>query len=81
MLAKPNIPDLKLYNEPILGYLKGSAERQELEKSLKRAASSCEDIPIVIGSEEIRTNQVRCQVMPHDHTKNIAAFYYGKPLC
>lgn len=68
---------MKLYNEPVLGYLKGSREREELEKRLKHVASNCEDIPIVIGNEEIRTNQVRCQVMPHDHAKNIAAFYYA----
>lgn len=73
----PNIPDIKLYNEPVLNYRKGSSERTELEKKLKEAASTCEDIPIVIGNEEFRTNQVRCQVMPHDHSKNIAAFYYA----
>lgn len=70
-------PDLELWNEPILTYLKGSSERQALEARLKHVSNNCEDIPIVIGDEEIRTNSVRCQVMPHAHSKNIAAFYYA----
>lgn len=72
-----NLPDLSLVNEPILGYAKGSKERAELEAALKKTAEKCEDIPIVIGEEEIRTNDVKCQVMPHDHAKNVAAFYYA----
>lgn len=70
-------PDLKLWNEPVLTYLMGSSERTALQARLKHVSSTCEDIPIVIGDEEIRTNSVRCQVMPHDHSKNIAAFYYA----
>lgn len=81
VIQLPNLPDIKLYNEPVLTYRKGSTERKQLEQQLKQTASTCEDIPIVIGNEEFRTNQVRCQVMPHDHAKNIAAFYYAdQPL-
>lgn len=77
----PNVPDVKLYNEPVFDYRKGSTERAQLEKKLQELSSTCEDIPIVIGDEEFRTNSVRCQVMPHDHSKNIAAFYYAdQPL-
>lgn len=77
VIELPNVPELKLYNEPVLTYRKGSTERKELEKKLQEVSSTCEDIPIVIGNEEFRTNSVRCQVMPHDHSKNIAAFYYA----
>lgn len=66
-----------LANEPILEYKAGSNEITELKKQLEHASSNCEDVPIVIGDEEIRTNNVRCQVMPHDHAKNIAAFYWA----
>ena len=72
-----NLTDFGVANEPILGYEKNSKERAEIKKALKHASTNCEDIPIVIGSEEIRTNDVRCQVMPHDHAKNVAAFYYA----
>ncbi|XP_055313134.1 delta-1-pyrroline-5-carboxylate dehydrogenase, mitochondrial [Sitodiplosis mosellana] len=81
VIQLPSVPEIKLYNEPVLTYRKGSTERKQLEQQLKQTASTCEDIPIVIGNEEFRTNQVRCQVMPHDHSKNIAAFYYAdQPL-
>lgn len=73
----PNVPDVKLYNEPILAYRKDSSERKQLAAKVQEMSNTCEDIPIVIGDEEIRTNSVRCQVMPHDHSKNIAAFYYA----
>lgn len=60
-----------------MGYAKNSKERNELERTLKATASTCEDIPIVIGTEEIRTNDVRYQVMPHNHSKKIATYYYA----
>jgi 1-pyrroline-5-carboxylate dehydrogenase len=44
-------------------YLKGSSERKELGAALQETAATCEDVPIVIGDEEIRTNDVRYQVM------------------
>lgn len=65
------------YNEPILTYLKGSNERKELEKAIKKATETCEDVPIVIGGEEIRTKDVRYQVMPHNHQHKLAKFYYA----
>lgn len=77
VLPVVNAPEVPLVNEPLLDYLKGSKERAELEKQLQHVSNTCEDIPIVIGDEEIRTNSVRCQVMPHNHFKNIAAYYYA----
>ncbi|XP_060532865.1 delta-1-pyrroline-5-carboxylate dehydrogenase, mitochondrial [Cylas formicarius] len=76
------VPELRVENfdvknEPVLGYLKGSSERTELEKSLQETASQTEEIPIVIGEKEIKTGDVRYQVMPHDHKKKLAKFYYA----
>lgn len=48
-----------------------------MEKALNETASNVEDVPIVIGDKEIRNNNVRYQVMPHDHQKKIAKFYYA----
>ncbi|CRK98843.1 CLUMA_CG011923, isoform A [Clunio marinus] len=70
-------PDFKVENEPILGYKKGSAEREQLIEALEKASNTIEDIPIVIGGEEFRTSEVRHQVMPHDHQHKIAQFYYA----
>ena len=43
-------------------YLKGSKEREELQAALEKHGNKIEDIPIVVGSEEIRTDKPRYQV-------------------
>lgn len=58
-----NLPDFPLENEPVLSYKKGSPERVELEKVLDKMSSECEEVPLVIGDEEIKTNLCRYQVM------------------
>lgn len=57
--------------------MQGSKERDELIKALEAASSTVEDVPIIIGGEEIRTNEIRYQTMPHDHQHKIAQFYYA----
>lgn len=59
----PNPPDFPLENEPILSYEKGSPERAELEKILDTMSNECEEVPLVIGNEEIKTNLYKYQVM------------------
>merc|ERR1719273_1073910 len=73
------IQDFKVVNEPILGYLQGSKERTALESALSKHATQCEDIPIMIGGKEYRTDNVQYQVMPHDHQKKVAKFYWATP--
>ena len=41
-----------------LAYLPGSKERSEIETALKKTASTCEDVPIIIGGQEYRTKEV-----------------------
>lgn len=75
------LPDVPLINEPVLGYAAGSRERADLLAALDALESNCEDIPIVIGGEEIRTGERRTQVQPHAHGKPVATFYYAdRPL-
>ena len=73
------VTDFTVKNEPVLGYLPGSQERSDLEAALKRHQDVTEDIPIIIGGKEYRTDDVRYQVMPHDHGKKVAKFYYATP--
>jgi 1-pyrroline-5-carboxylate dehydrogenase len=61
-------------NEPILGYLKGSKERNALEKELKRQKSVVRHIPLVIGGKEVKTGDVGQVVMPHDHGHVLATY-------
>lgn len=73
----PNLQDFGVQNEPVLGYREGSSERTTLREELKRTAAVTEEVPIVIGDENIRDGEPRFQVMPHDHSKKIAKFYYA----
>lgn len=41
----------------------GSKERKEIEAELKKLSDNVEDIPIIIGNEKIKTENVRYQVM------------------
>jgi len=77
--ADIQVSDFGVKNEPIYGYLPGSPERAALEASLQKYNNSTEDVPIVIGGKEYRTDDVRYQVMPHNHQKKIAKFYYATP--
>uniref|UniRef100_A0A6M2DFN5 Multifunctional fusion protein n=1 Tax=Xenopsylla cheopis TaxID=163159 RepID=A0A6M2DFN5_XENCH len=72
-----HLPEFGLKNEPLLSYLKNSKERCKLETALDATACKVQDVPIVIGEEEIRTKDVRFQVMPHNHKRKLAQFYYA----
>lgn len=71
------LPTRTIYNEPALTYEVNTKERIELEYTLDRMSNSCEDIPIVIGTKEFKTEAVQAQVMPFDHDKKIATFYHA----
>lgn len=73
------VTDFSIENEPILGYLPGSQERKDLEASIAKFSAQTEDVPIIIGGKEYRTDQVQYQPMPHDHNKKVAKFYWATP--
>ncbi|MCH1540302.1 MAG: L-glutamate gamma-semialdehyde dehydrogenase [Candidatus Poseidonia sp.] len=59
-------------NEPVLGYLPGSPEREALKAELERQSNEILEIPCIINGEEVFTGNVVEQVMPHDHSHVIA---------
>lgn len=73
----PTLSDFNVQNEPIFGYRKDSPERAELKKELERASNTTEEVPIVIGGQSIKDGEPRFQVMPHNHSKKIAQYYYA----
>ncbi|CAH2253965.1 delta-1-pyrroline-5-carboxylate dehydrogenase, mitochondrial [Pararge aegeria] len=73
----PKLEDFDVKNEPVLGYRAGSRERTELVNELKRTAAVTEEVPIVIGDESIKEGEPLYQVMPHDHGRKIAKYYYA----
>ncbi|BES92465.1 Dehydrogenase [Nesidiocoris tenuis] len=79
VVPEPKIEEFTVKNEPVLTYLPGSKERCELESALKSLSCSTEEVPLIIGGEKCKSNDARCQVMPHDHQKTIAKFYYASP--
>lgn len=71
----PQLEDFTVKNETIHSYLKGSKERASLEESLKKYSNQTIDIPVVIGDEEIKSDEFHHQVMPHDHKKKLAKYH------
>jgi 1-pyrroline-5-carboxylate dehydrogenase len=64
-------------NEPVLSYAPGSKERQLLKKALEEGRSKELDIPMYIGSEEVRTGKKTRLSPPHDHTHTLGYFHAG----
>jgi 1-pyrroline-5-carboxylate dehydrogenase len=70
-----NVPYPK--NEPVLSYAPGSKERAALKKALEEARKQELDIPMYIGSEEVRTGNKKPLAPPHDHKHILGYFHEG----
>ncbi|MCD9584901.1 L-glutamate gamma-semialdehyde dehydrogenase [Tenacibaculum maritimum] len=68
-----NVP--KAVNEPVKGYVPGSAEREELLATYKTMFNSNIDVPMHINGEEVRTGNTRNITPPHDH-KHVVGQYH-----
>ncbi|KAL9902261.1 delta-1-pyrroline-5-carboxylate dehydrogenase, mitochondrial [Glossina fuscipes] len=77
VMPETKVPDFQTQNEPVYDYNKGSPELKALQDALKRTAAKCEEVPIVIGGKEMRSDRVVHQVMPHNHAHKLAKFYYA----
>ena len=64
-------------NEPIYSYAPNTKERDLLQKAIANARSKTIDIPMYIGSEEIKTDNKKTVSPPHDHQHLLAHFSYG----
>jgi 1-pyrroline-5-carboxylate dehydrogenase len=70
-----NVP--KPVNEPVKSYAPGSPERIELQQTLKEFRSQLVDVPMYIGSEEVRTGIKKSMSPPHDHKHLLGFFHEG----
>lgn len=70
-----NVP--KPVNEPVKSYAPGSPERIELQQTLKEFRSHLVDVPMYIGSEEVRTGNKKSMSPPHDHKHLLGFFHEG----
>ena len=68
-----NVP--KAVNEPIKSYARNSPEKTAVLAAYKQMWNSHIDVPLYIGSEEIRTGNTRTLSAPHDH-QHIVGIYH-----
>lgn len=68
-----NVP--KAVNEPVKSYAPNSPEKASVLAAYKLMWNSKIDVPLYIGSEEIRTGNTRNMTAPHDH-KHIVGTYH-----
>ena len=64
-------------NEPIYGYAPGSAEREALQTTLKALKSQPVEVPLYIGSEQIKTDTKKPLTSPHNHRQVLGHYYEG----
>ena len=64
-------------NEPVLNYAPGSSERELLKKALKDLKSKKVDVPMYIGSEEVRTGKKVEMHPPHERNHLLGSFHSG----
>ena len=67
----------KAQNEPVLSYAPGSPERAAVKAMIAKLRSTSVDIPMYIGSQEVRTNDKREIRAPHDHSQLLGHYYMG----
>ncbi|MBL7471710.1 L-glutamate gamma-semialdehyde dehydrogenase [Robertkochia sediminum] len=65
-------------NEPVRSYAPGTPERESVLKQYKEFYNSTVDIPLYIGSEEIRTGNTRTMSPPHDHQHVVGTYHLAE---
>ncbi len=64
-------------NEPVKGYAPNSPEREEVLKQYKEFINGNVDVPMYIGSEEVRTGKTVNMTPPHDHKHVVGQYHVG----
>ncbi|GAB1308104.1 L-glutamate gamma-semialdehyde dehydrogenase [Urechidicola sp. KH5] len=65
----------KAVNEPVNSYAPGTPERDLLLATYKKMYNETVDVPMYIGSEEIRTGDTATMAPPHDHQHIIGTYH------
>ena len=64
-------------NEPVYNYAPGSPERASLKKTLNELKSKPVDVPMYIGSEEVRTGKLQPIRPPHEISRTLGHYHEG----
>lgn len=65
-------------NEPIKTYAPGTPEREEVLATYKEMFNSKMEVPLYIGSDQIKTGDTRTMRPPHDHKHELGVFHLAK---
>ncbi|MCF8715807.1 L-glutamate gamma-semialdehyde dehydrogenase [Joostella atrarenae] len=65
-------------NEPVKTYAPGSPERESVLKQYDEMFNSTVDIPLYIGSEEIKTGNTKPLSPPHDHQHIVGKYHLAE---
>lgn len=68
---------VEVKNEPILGFKEGSPERKDLLQALESLKGKTEEIPCVVGDDQVWTKDIRYQLSPFNHSHKVAKFCYA----
>ena len=71
-----NVP--KAVNEPVKGYTPNSPEKAAVLAAYKAMWNSKIDVPLYIGSEEIKTGNTRNMSAPHDHQHVVGTYHLAE---
>jgi len=66
-----------IYNEPVKSYVKGSSEREELIKMIRKMKSEVIDVPMYIGGKKVLSNEKKEIHPPHDHKHILGRYNKG----
>ncbi len=65
-------------NEPVKSYAPGTPEREEVLLTYKDLYNTKMEVPLYIGSEEIKTGDTESMHPPHDHQHNLGVYHKAK---
>jgi 1-pyrroline-5-carboxylate dehydrogenase len=71
-----NMP--KAVNEPVKSYAPNSPEKEAVLAAYKKMWNSKTEVPLYIGSEEIKTGNTRNMTAPHDHKHIVGTYHLAK---
>ncbi|WP_298135918.1 L-glutamate gamma-semialdehyde dehydrogenase [Flavobacterium sp.] len=71
-----NVP--KAVNEPVKSYAPNSPEKAAVLAAYKKMWNETIDVPMYIGSEEIRTGNTRTMSAPHDHQHIVGTYHLAE---
>jgi 1-pyrroline-5-carboxylate dehydrogenase len=68
----------KAINEPVKGYTSNSLEKAAVQAAYAKMWNSKIDVPLYIGSEEIRTGNTKNITAPHDHQHSVGTYHLAE---